>query len=301
MDSGGIATLLLSHMEKTAKISLNPARWIWKEPGKDWAETGYRALSLPFLPVAAGAAVTGKAALELGVKPAGKVIARAAEEAPLSTAGIIGAPLVLGPSAVLPAMSAESKERARQNAMLAQQLGESYKMKRASSLFSAEDLREGLALRNQLEKTAKGLGASEIFQNPEKLFLAGALLAAGSGAAGAGGQLASHLVGRGTEALHKSQRDKHFKKVLKADPSLKREKMAKPYFNVLHRASPYIATEPHVAAATLRTMIDAPEDYGAAPESIRQILQVEESRQKTRFPALRMPSMSKIEMPGSLE
>ncbi len=218
---------------------------------------------------------------------------------------IVGMPLAMGPAAIMPGMGPAdpvTQQRAAERRLLAQQLGESQQMKRASALFSEEELREGLAIRRQLEKNAaKGLSPDKIIRDPVSLFMAGALLSAGAGAAGAGGQLASHLVGKGTEGVHKAQRDRHFKKVLKADPGLKREKMARPYFNVLHKASPYIATEPHVAAATLRAMIEAPEGYGTAPEMMRSVMQVEEGRQKTRFPALRGPSFGRGQMPGDMD
>ncbi len=91
-------------------------------------------------------------------------------------------------------------------------------------------------------------------------------------------------------------RERRYNQMLDADPSLKKNKMARTYFNVLDKASPYIAGEPQVAAATVRSMLEAPEGYALHPKYMKDILSVEESRQKTRFPVLRAPTF-KGELP----
>jgi hypothetical protein len=84
--------------------------------------------------------------------------------------------------------------------------------------------------------------------------------------------------------------------MVQADPSLGNNRMARVYFGVLDKASPYIAGEPQVAAATVRSMLEAPEGYATHPKYMKDILGVESERQKTRFPMLRAPTF-KGEMP----
>lgn len=122
--------------------------------------------------------------------------------------------------------------------------------------------------------------------------LAGGL---GLGAAGALTAGTAYGIGKGMEVGRGLFQDRRYKKMLKADPSLKGPK-ARAFFNVLDKASPYIAGEPQVAAATVRSMMEAPEGYALHPKYMKDILGVEESRQKTRFPVLRAPTF-KGELP----
>lgn len=170
---------------------------------------------------------------------------------------------------------------------------------KVGSVVSREEVLEGLAIRRGLEKAAsRSRTFSNVFKGMSlpKMFAAGAALSAGAATAGAGSMGVSTAIGKGQEALHKSKRDKHFSDMLKADPSLKTSPKAKAFFNVLHQASPFIATEPHVAAATVRSMIEAPEGYALHPKFMKDVLDIEEKRQKTRYPGLRAPTL-RGEMP----
>ena len=152
------------------------------------------------------------------------------------------------------------------------------------------------ALQGKLDKTkepaAKSFKLDAMMSDPMKVFLGGAALSAGAMATGAVGMGAAHLIGKGTEAFGQSQGNRHFKNMLKVDPTLKKDPKARAYFGVLHRASPFIATEPHVAAATVRSMMESPEGYALHPKFVKDLLEIEEKRQKTRYPGLRAPGFS---------
>lgn len=131
---------------------------------------------------------------------------------------------------------------------------------------------------------------------PLKLMGAGLALGAGMGAAGAMTAGAAYGIGKGTEMVRGMSQAKRYKNMVKADPDLARHPMSRSYFAVLDKASPYISGEPQVAAATVRSMLEAPEGYAMHPKFMRDILGVEEGRQKTRFPMLRAPTF-KGELP----
>jgi len=131
----------------------------------------------------------------------------------------------------------------------------------------------------------------EMMRSPGKLFLAGAMLSAGAAAGGGIGLAAGNGMGRVTEAYGRTKNKQRFSAMLRADPSLKGNPSAKKYFEVIQRASPYIASEPFVAAATVRSMLESPEGYATHPKFMQDILGIEERRQKTRFPSMRMPPL----------
>jgi hypothetical protein len=130
-----------------------------------------------------------------------------------------------------------------------------------------------------------------LFSDPAKAFQAAVAISAGTMLTAGVGVGAAHAMGKGTEMVHKGRASNHYNKMLKADPSLRGDSRAKKYFNVLHQASPFLATNPHVAAATVRSMLDAPEGYALHPKFMREVLDIEEKRQKTRYPALRTPAL----------
>lgn len=144
--------------------------------------------------------------------------------------------------------------------------------------------------REEAEKKRKRGKYEMMMSDPMKMFLGGAALSAGAMGVGAVGMGAANLLGKGTEFAYGARQKKHYGNMIKVDPSLKQEPRARAFFNVLHKASPFIATEPHVAAATVRSMIDAPEGYALHPKFMRDVLEIEEKRQKTRYPAMRTPT-----------
>lgn len=157
-------------------------------------------------------------------------------------------------------------------------------MKLSSSVLSQEDLDASVRISGQLEKIAATPWG------PKQL--AGAALAvAGAGTlATAAQQLGSGVVGRISERAHARKQGQRFAAMLKADPSLKDEPLARTYFGVLDRASPYIGSEPTIAAATVHSMLETPSLKGNLPgvtsKMVQDILKTEESRQATRFPLL---------------
>jgi hypothetical protein len=186
-------------------------------------------------------------------------------------------------------------------------------VKTSSVSFDESEIRRGMAIRRSLEKVAfkvqnplRGLGNTPA--QKAAISVAGSILGAamfgpaalaggiGLGAAGAMTAGTAYGIGKATEAARGATRGRRYKKMLKADPSLRNNKMTRSYFNVLDKASPYIAGEPQVAAATVRSMLEAPEGYALHPKYMRDVLGVEESRQKTRFPVLRAPTF-KGELP----
>lgn len=119
-----------------------------------------------------------------------------------------------------------------------------------------------------------------------KLLLLGAALAAGSTLVGMGQQVAGYGIGRAVEKKRERDMPASFAAVLKADPGLRDEPRAREFYEVLHRASPYISSEPSIAAATVRSMIEMPPDE----RRLANILSVEKARQETRFPEGRIRS-----------
>jgi len=122
---------------------------------------------------------------------------------------------------------------------------------------------------------------------------AGLALSAAGAAMGLGAQAVGVGAGKIGDSIHASHLNRDFKAMLKADPTLsgEDEKKAKQYFGILHRASPYLAGEPMLAASTVRGMME----YGHAPgdQLVKGILETEKTRQDTRHPFLKpkMPSM----------
>lgn len=132
-------------------------------------------------------------------------------------------------------------------------------------------------------------GGTDALKTIGKYVGIGALLSLGGAAAGAVQQGGQHFVGKMTETAQEKSRHKRYKAMLKADPTLKEEPDAPKFFALLDRASPYVASEPYVAAATIQSMVATPSlRHGGAPavtpRMIQEILQTEAARQATRFP-----------------
>jgi len=206
---------------------------------------------------------------------------RGVAAAPLAAATTIGmAPMML------PDLRAASKgHRNEMEQIMAQNLRGPQKIGLASSLVSEEDRKEARSIRNQLEKQAgkveRVLGAGADVPAFARLMAAATIL-------GAGSTLGAHALGKVYEGYRAGDRPKRYRAMLRAEPSLKREPMARVYFNVLDRASPYIAGEPFVAAATVRSMVETPSLIeggvpAVGPRMMKEIMDAEESRQKSRF------------------
>lgn len=148
---------------------------------------------------------------------------------------------------------------------------------------------------NFLEKLL-GAGKRAPKPNPEADFSTpahvlktmGTLAAAGVGV-GIGQQVAGRLAGKAEERYRTIGRGDRYKKMIKVDPSLADNPRAREYFALIDRASPYISSEPLVAAGVVQSMIDTPSlrDGGPptiSPKILQEILKTEEGRQGTRSP-----------------
>jgi hypothetical protein len=128
--------------------------------------------------------------------------------------------------------------------------------------------------------------------NYGQYMLAGIALGTAATAAGVAGQVAASGGGKAGEMVHRLGRDRHYNAMLKADPQLKQypSQEIRRTFNVLHKASPYVAKEPLLAASAVRSIVDAPRpDVGSKTpnislDAIQRIFNVEASRQSTRYP-----------------
>ena len=124
--------------------------------------------------------------------------------------------------------------------------------------------------------------------------LAGLALGTAATVAGMGGQAAASGAGKVGEMTHRLGRNRHYNAMVEADPTLKRypQTEVKRTFAVLHKASPYVAKEPLLAASAVRSIVDAPRpDMGSKTpnislDAVQRILNVEAGRQGTRYPLL---------------
>jgi len=149
-------------------------------------------------------------------------------------------------------------------------------------------------LTSQIPQSSSTL--AHLLADPKRALLLGAALVAGGAAAGAGVHGIGWLAGRGADVAHRVTKNPQYKRMVKADPTLEHEPRAKQMFEVLHRASPYIAKEPVLAAATVRTMLEQPSYVEGGmpnihPDLIQKILQIQETRGKSKHGPLH-PSVS---------
>lgn len=144
-----------------------------------------------------------------------------------------------------------------------------------------------------VEEAAKGAGGK--FKVPGRVgeWLLGGLVLAGAGAAmGLGASGVAAGAGKVSDLMHAATFNKQFEATLKADPTLKENKeKSKQYFGILHRASPYLAGEPILAAATVKGMIEY--EHAPGDQRIRSILDTESAYESARHPFLsrKLPSM----------
>ena len=169
-------------------------------------------------------------------------------------------------------------------------------MRLSSSVLSQADFEEAARIRSRLEKVASGLPIMSAPRaaktwGPKEVMLAAALVGSVGAGMGLAQQAGTKAVGVLGEKIRAKTRNKRYQAMLRADPSLADEPLAKTYFAVLDRASPYMSGEPHLAAATVQTMISTPPlREGGVPsvsaKQMQEILCTEEARQGTRFPLL---------------
>lgn len=164
----------------------------------------------------------------------------------------------------------------------------------ASSALSQQDFEAAMRIRDKLEKVAATLPIPKApgkSWGPKEVLLAAALIGSVGTGAGIAQQAGARAVGALSEKVRAKTRQKRYQAMLRADPSLAEEPLARTYFAVLDRASPYMSGEPHLAAATVQNMISTPplREGGVpsiGPKQIQDILNAEQARQSTRFPFL---------------
>tara|TARA_B100000131_G_scaffold269341_1_gene268633 strand:- start:526 stop:1434 length:909 start_codon:yes stop_codon:yes gene_type:complete len=149
---------------------------------------------------------------------------------------------------------------------------------RGDLMFTEDEVRAVQRISSVLmEKTA----APKV-RIPNKEFLTRLALYGTAGLAiGGGSQLAAYGINKSISKASMRNKSKYYNSMLKADPSLKREPGARQMFDVMHRASPYLASEPVIAAATVRSMMDSPV---LDERRIQSLLSTEKARQETEFP-----------------
>jgi hypothetical protein len=141
--------------------------------------------------------------------------------------------------------------------------------------------------------------------------LAGLALGTAGTAAGLGGQALASGAGKVGEMTHRLGRNRHYNQMTRADPGLKEYSPAevRQAFNVVHKASPYVAKEPLLAASAVRSIVDAPRsDMGSkvptvSLDAVKKIMDVESARQGTRYPMfqeVKDAKPSKIDKAGDL-
>lgn len=169
--------------------------------------------------------------------------------------------------------------------------------KTASAMPSRQAILDATSAARGHEKSASKVSPRQLMDAPGRIFAGGLALGLGLGASGAAMAGVAGGIGKAESLLHRHKEPKAFARVLAVDPSLRREPLAGAYYSVIHKASPYMASEPRVAAAAVRTMLESPDGYAAHPDFMKKILEVEERRQKTVNPALRLPQLPRGDLP----
>ena len=258
------------------------------------------AVKLPLAPILIPAAIGG-AVLRGGAK-AGKVmgapILAQAGRAPGAAVGagmVGGLTLATTGGAGQDAPSTKKQFTQQMVAQMAQRPAPAYvpQMTRyASSIYSKEDLQRAVEIAASLEKTARvGARLASAVSPTARPWSEYAKWAVGMTGLGAAAGLGMEGAVAGTtkikEKMRLAGRNKQYRGMLKADPTLKHYPDAKTYFNVLHRSSPFIASEPIIAAGVVRSMVEAP---ALDERKVKQILDTETAYQRASRPDIRVPS-----------
>jgi hypothetical protein len=151
----------------------------------------------------------------------------------------------------------------------------------ASVKFSRADVEAAAKIYKQMEKSANMPSAAAEMtwkQLAKYRLLPAAVLGAAFGTAT---PLAQYGLGKAINLSRSARLSSDYNKMLEIDPALSEDPNSRRMFEVVHRASPYIAGEPVIAAATVRSMIDSPQ---LDERKFKQILDTEQMRQKTEMP-----------------
>ena len=149
--------------------------------------------------------------------------------------------------------------------------------KKGSAMYTIDEVRAGQRLSSQLEKTASPaatMGRGEVLKRV--LQYGGIGLGLGMGA-----KLGDYGISRALARGRTRNEKKYYNNMVKVDPDLRREPGAREMFRVVNRASPYLASEPIIAAATVRSMLESP---ALDERKLQQLLTTEKLRQDTEIP-----------------
>jgi hypothetical protein len=174
--------------------------------------------------------------------------------------------------------------------------------------LNPEDVQRGLRIKRSLEKTASPRALSSFFSSTmgaaagvakkgEKEVSSRAALgdlarhallatALGTGI-GVAAPLIMYGVGKALKAPRAATLNRDYKAMLAVDPSLKEDPKALQYFSVLHRASPYVAGEPIIAATVVSNMVRG---AGLDVKKFKDILDLEKAHQEAEMPWFRHKS-----------
>jgi len=278
----------------------------------------FRLAAKPFT-AAGGAAAKGAWG---AAKWGGRALIGAAARAPLATG------LGVASMGLVPMSMSQGPSPSQQAASAAMQRQSQHFMKAGHvQIVSDEDIRVHNKVRAGLEKQASLRGIARVTQDQlddalqkaikagkksakgtpkentyriggergyrlQDVALAGLALGGASAIAGLGGQALGAGVGELGELKHRMGRSRHFNAMVKADPELRQysHDEVQKVFGVIHRASPYVAKEPLLAASTVRSIMDTPRaTHGSrtpvvSPEAITRVLDMESGRQGTKYP-----------------
>lgn len=249
----------------------------------------------------------------------GKTSWKAFRNAPLDV-GMGVAPLALFGTAMLGYDANRSADAKKKNRALAQQIGQTTRpammgqrtphygmVKQMAVSYDIEEVRQASKVRRLLEKQASmGPGRQVANWTTGKVFKAGLALGAAGLAVGLGQQAATTAAGELSNKMRTAGRQKRYNAMLKADPTLKGEQRAKTYFGVIDRTSPFIASEPYILAATVRSMLETPSLVeggvpSVGPRAIKELMDVQKSRGDTKYPwlATKTPDGGKGSLPSA--
>jgi hypothetical protein len=151
--------------------------------------------------------------------------------------------------------------------------------KKGSAMYTLDEVKAVQRLSSRLEKVASAapaarLGSREVLK---KVLQYGGI---GLGL-GVGAKLGDYGISSALAKSRTRNERKYYNNMMKIDPGLRKEPGAREMFRVVNRASPYLASEPIIAAATVRSMLESP---ALDERKLQQLLTTEKLRQETEIP-----------------
>lgn len=150
-------------------------------------------------------------------------------------------------------------------------------------LYDTEELTKQASVGQAVTQAVSG-SAGKTARN---MFLVGAGIALGNQVIEAMGAGVEGVAKRVKDKVREGSQDARWKAILKYDPDLAKMPYAKDAFATIDRASPYLASEPLLAASAVRTLVTAgPAHEGGVPvvdmRMVKSVLDVEGTRKENR-------------------